>query len=70
MSRAPRLVAGALYHILTRADRREAIFLDDKDRFKFLEYPEEGTNRYGVLVHCYGLTGNHFHLLVKLSHKF
>jgi len=65
MSRAPRIeFAGALYHVLTRGDRREAIFVDDKDRLKFLEYLEEGAARYGVLVHCYVLMGNHFHLVV------
>jgi putative transposase len=62
MSRAPRIeFEGALYHVVTRGDRREAIFLDDKDR---LEYLEEGADRYGVLVHCYVLMGNHFHLVV------
>jgi putative transposase len=65
MSRAPRIeFAGALYHVMTRGDRRGSLFLDDKDRFKFLEYLEQGATRYGVLVHCYVLMGNHFHLLV------
>jgi putative transposase len=65
MSRPPRIeFEGALYHVMTRGDRREAIFLEDQDRLKFLEYLEEGTDRYGVLVHCYVLMGNHFHLMV------
>ncbi len=64
VARVPRIqFAGALYHLIARGDRREAIFLDDKDRLKFLEYLEEGANRYEVLVHCYVLMGNHFHLL-------
>jgi hypothetical protein len=29
--------AGAIYHVMNRGDRREAIFLDDKDRHTFLE---------------------------------
>src|ERR1700730_14940500 len=65
MSRAPRIeFEGALYHVMTRGDRREAIFLDDTDRLKFLDYLEQGADRYGVLVHCYVLMGNHFHLVV------
>jgi len=65
MSRAPRIeFEGALYHVMTRGDRRQAIFLEDKDRLKFLEYLEEGADRYGVLVHCYVLMANHFHLVV------
>jgi putative transposase len=65
MSRAPRIeFEGALYHLMTRGDRREPIFLDDKDRLKFLEYLEQGAERYGVMLHCYVLMGNHFHLVV------
>jgi putative transposase len=65
MSRAPRIeFEGALYHVMTRGDRRETIFLDDKDRLKFLEFLEEGADRYGVFVHCYVQMGNHLHLVV------
>jgi hypothetical protein len=28
--------AGALYHVMSRGDRREAIFYDDADRVEFL----------------------------------
>jgi REP element-mobilizing transposase RayT len=28
---------GAIYHVVNRGDRREPIFLDDKDRLMFLE---------------------------------
>ena len=28
---------GAIYHVMNRGDRREAIFKDDKDRERFLE---------------------------------
>jgi len=27
---------GAIYHVMSRGDRREAIFCDDKDRAEFL----------------------------------
>jgi len=38
----------------TRGNPGEAIFLDDKDRLKFLEYLEEGADRYGYqcIVTC------------------
>ena len=29
--------AGAIYHVMKRGDRREAIFNDDKDRQHFLD---------------------------------
>jgi hypothetical protein len=28
--------AGAIYHVMSRGDRKEAIFLDDEDRRGFL----------------------------------
>lgn len=28
---------GAIYHVMNRGDRREAIFLDDMDHRRFLE---------------------------------
>ena len=49
---------------MARGDRREEIFLDDRDRSKFLGYLAEGAERYRVKVHCYVLMANHFHLVV------
>ena len=38
MLRALRLgYEGAIYHVMSRGDRREAIFQDDADRKRFLE---------------------------------
>ena len=44
-------------------DRREEIFRDDRDRWKFLGYLAEGAERYRVKVHCYVLMENHLHLV-------
>ena len=48
---------------MARGDRREEIFRDDRDRWKFLGYLAEGAERYRVKVHCYVLMENHFHLV-------
>ena len=53
--------AGAVYHILARGDRREEIFREDRDRWRFLGYLAEGAERCRVKVHCYVLMENHFH---------
>jgi hypothetical protein len=38
MPRKPRLqYPGAIYHLMNRGDRRDNIFLDDVDRFRFLK---------------------------------
>jgi REP element-mobilizing transposase RayT len=36
---------GAIYHVMNRGDRREEIFLDDRDRRKFLETLGETCDR-------------------------
>ena len=50
---------------MARGDRREEIFRDERDRWKFLDYLAEGAERYRVKVHCYVLMENHFHLVAS-----
>jgi hypothetical protein len=38
--------AGAIYHVMSRGDRRETIFLDDEDRKGFLRNPEPGQGAF------------------------
>ncbi len=56
---------GAVYHVLDRGDRREAIFRDDADRERFLETLGEACGRTGWRVHALVLMGNHYHLLIE-----
>ena len=57
--------AGAIYHVMNRGDRREAIFRDDRDRERFLETLEEACAKTGWEVHAWCLMNNHFHLIVE-----
>jgi REP element-mobilizing transposase RayT len=56
---------GALYHVLNRGDRREAIFHDDADRQRFHRALGEACDKTGWQVHAYCLLPNHFHLVVE-----
>ena len=56
---------GARYHVLSRGDRREAIFGDDKDRELFLSTLGQACRKTGWQVHAYCLMSNHFHLVVE-----
>jgi REP element-mobilizing transposase RayT len=56
---------GAMYHVLDRGDRREAIFLDDEDRRQFVRTLGETCARTGWRIHAFVLMGNHYHLLVE-----
>ena len=56
---------GAVYHVMCRGDRREAIFSDDGDREMFLGTLAQMCVRSGMRVHSYVLMGNHYHLLLE-----
>ena len=50
---------------MCRGDRRQDVFLKDQDRKIFLRTLGEACGRYGWVVHCYVLMGNHYHLLLE-----
>jgi REP element-mobilizing transposase RayT len=56
---------GAIYHVLSRGDRREAIVKNDADRELFFELLERTCRRTGWQIHAYCLMSNHFHLVVE-----
>lgn len=56
---------GALYHLIGRGNRRQAIFERDQDSQRFLDLLAESLERYEVALHAFVLMGNHFHLLAQ-----
>lgn len=56
---------GALYHVTCRGNERKAIFKDDQDRNVFLELLNDGLNTYNIILYCYVIMDNHFHLLLE-----
>ncbi len=66
MARPLRLeFAGALYHITSRGNRQETIYLDDKDRASFFSVLDDVTHRFNWRIYAYCLMDNHYHLLVE-----
>ena len=60
MARKPRIeFAGAVYHIISRGDRGEAIYEGDEDRERFLGGVGEVCERTGWKVHTFVLMTNH-----------
>ena len=57
--------AGAIYHVMSRGDRRDDIFLDDVDRPEFLATLAAASQKTGWRIHAYCLMRNHFHLVVE-----
>jgi REP element-mobilizing transposase RayT len=65
MSRPLRIeFPGAIYHVTSRGDRREPIFVDDDDRQALLQVLQQATERFDAQVLSYCLMGNHYHLVL------
>lgn len=56
---------GGVYHIVSRGNARQDVFLDDGDRRRFLFTLRCVVERSNVLCHAYCLMSNHYHLLLE-----
>lgn len=57
--------AGAIYHAMSRGNRREPIFKDRKDYATFMATLAEACGKTGWQVHAWCLMNNHFHLVIE-----
>jgi REP element-mobilizing transposase RayT len=66
MARAPRIeFEGAVYHVTARGNERRRIYRSDEDRRLFLTTLEQMRVRFGMILHCFCLMPNHFHLVLE-----
>ena len=66
MTRPLRLeFAGALYHVTSRGDGREEIYLADGDRRVFFDVLAEICVHCNWIIHAYCLMTNHYHLIIE-----
>lgn len=56
---------GALYHVTSRGDRREDIYLDDEDRLIWLDVFSQVCTRFNWRCHAWCLMDNHYHIVVE-----
>jgi len=65
MSRPLRLeIPNGHFHVVSRGNGRQQVFLDDDDRRRFLDLLERNVVGLGWRCLTYCLMGNHYHLLV------
>lgn len=57
--------AGALYHVTSRGDGQEDVYLDDNDREIYIEVLRDVQQRFNWTIHAYCLMSNHYHLLIE-----
>lgn len=56
---------GAVYHVTSRGDRREPIFVDDVDRRALLDVLGSGLDRFDACALAWCLMGNHYHFVIQ-----
>jgi putative transposase len=68
--RKPRLhYPGALYHVISRGNNRQATFLTDQDYQAFLTRLQKLKARVPFRLFAYCLMPNHFHLLLEVAEE-
>ncbi|MCL4359642.1 transposase [Patescibacteria group bacterium] len=66
MARSARISSeGLLYHIFSRGNNREPIFLESSNYLRFLSNLDRFQSAYSYKVYGYCLMPNHFHLLLE-----
>ncbi len=66
MARKPRIeFEGGFYHVITRGNQRQKVFLEEKDFLKYLEFLGDYKDRYGFWIYAYILMSTHVHLLIE-----
>jgi putative transposase len=58
-------IPGAIYHVMSRGNAKQDIFLDDADRERLLALLADCCERFGVRCPAYCLMGNHYHALLQ-----
>lgn len=56
---------GAFYHLTSRGNRQESIFLDDGDRRSFLDLLGKEVRQQEWVCYAYCLMDNHYHLVME-----
>ncbi len=68
MARRPQLhFSGALYHVISRGNRRQGIFRDERDLKRFLACLSDCKTRFALRLYAYALMKKHVHLLVEVE---
>ena len=58
-------LAGGLYHVTSRGDRREDIYFTDADRRAWLETLGKVCSRFNWVCHAWCQMTNHYHIVVE-----
>ena len=63
--KARKLSSTNIYHVMIRGNRKQDIFLEDEDRFRFTKILKKVKQKGEYELFAYCLMNNHVHLLIK-----
>ena len=69
MPRKERITEAGFYHVISRGVERRNVFLDADDFDKFLSILSTEFKQYNIILHCYCLMTNHYHLLMETKEQ-
>lgn len=53
------------YHVMIRGNERKSIFIDEEDKFRFIQTLCEKNKNKQYFIYAYCLMDNHVHLLIN-----
>jgi REP element-mobilizing transposase RayT len=60
---------GAAFHVISRGNKKDVIFPEDKTKYYFIKRLKEGSVRFQVDVYAFCIMDTHYHLLVQLNQE-
>jgi len=63
--KARKLSSTNIYHVMIRGNRKQDIFLEDEDRFRFVKILKKVKLKGEYELYAYCIMSNHVHLLIK-----
>jgi len=69
MSKPRSFLAQSFYHIISRGNNKQNIFLTRRDNIRYLKCLEKYAEKFNIKIITYCLMPNHIHLLIKIGAK-
>jgi putative transposase len=68
MPRSARVtIQNGCYHIITRGNQKQTIFIKEEDYQKYLYFLKKYKKRYKFKLYCFCLMPNHIHLMMEVD---
>jgi len=60
------LIENACYHIITRGNQKQLVFLEQNDYQKYIRLLEKYKNKFGFKMYAFCLMPNHVHIIIQV----